>query len=279
MQHRNVSAWYNIDTEYLGIFYEETKQWKFQNGCSLHFNRKTDSFAVLNIPLQSLVNPPSCFAATYAKNKAGIEKRCSLQIRNTNSATIPAMIAPNIWILTLASTAVSTETMIICPDKAPMCIKTQMSIHILHLPLACSITSQHFHLPSHYETHQLTINISFNTVNLNVMNTSSPEFRIWQHLEYHWNGTQLHHLANIPSVPVDQLNKHMVSSNGPITPFISTDEPIDDTTSLWTLFSHTRNLCNGYSITDTCQIRDIMLLLFLVLTCQISALTLRSGST
>ena len=31
----------------------------------------------------------------------------------------------------------------------------------------------------------------------------------------------------------------MVSISGPITPFISTDESIDDTASLWTLFSNT----------------------------------------
>ena len=57
-------------------------------------------------------------------------------------------------------------------------------------------------------------------------------------LEDHWNGTQLHHLVNIPSVPIDQLYKPMVSSNGPITPFISTDDSIDDTSSLWMIFSH-----------------------------------------
>ena len=31
----------------------------------------------------------------------------------------------------------------------------------------------------------------------------------------------------------------MVSSNRPITPFMSTEESIDDTASIWTLFSHT----------------------------------------
>ena len=62
---------------------------------------------------------------------------------------------------------------------------------------------------------------------------------ISQHLENHWNGTQLHHLVNIPSVPIDQLYKHMVSSNGPITPFVTTDESIDDIASIWTLYSHT----------------------------------------
>ena len=112
-----------------------------------------------------------------------------------------------------------------------------MPIHILHLPPPCITTSKHFHLPPCCETHQLTINISLNTANLNVMNISSLEFRIWQHLEDHWNGTQLHHLVNIPSVPIDQLYK--INSNGPITPFILTNESIDDTASIWTLFSHT----------------------------------------
>ena len=129
--------------------------------------------------------------------------------------------------------------MIICPEEAPIFIKTQTPIHILCLPPTCSTASQHFHLPPNYETHHLTINISLNTANLNVMNISPPEFKIWQHLENHWNGTQLHHLVNIPSVPIDQLYKHMVSSNGPITLFMLTNESIDNTASIWTLFSHT----------------------------------------
>ena len=71
-----------------------------------------------------------------------------------------------------------------------------------------------------------------------MINISSPEFRIWQHLEDHWNGTQLYHLVNIPSVPIDQLYKHMVSSYASIAPFMATDESIDDTASIRTLFSH-----------------------------------------
>ena len=83
------------------------------------------------------------------------------------------------------------------------------------------------------------INISLNTAKLNMMNVSSPEFRIWQHSEDHWNRIQLHHLVNIPSVPIDQLYKHMSNSNGPIILLASTNETIDNTASLWTLFSHT----------------------------------------
>ena len=72
-----------------------------------------------------------------------------------------------------------------------------------------------------------------------MINISSPEFRIWQHLEDHWNETQLYHLVNIPSVPNDKCYKLMVNSNEPITPFMSTDESINDTASIWTLFSYT----------------------------------------
>ena len=165
-------------------------------------------FCSINAPLQPLANPPLCITAIYTKNKVGIEKRCSLQIRNTVSATIPTPTAPNVWILTSAPTVISTGIMIFCPEEAPRFIKTQTPIHILHLPPACSTTSQHIHLPPHYETHKLTINIYLNTANLNMINISSPEFRIWQHLEDHWNGTQLHHLVNIPSVPINQLYKH-----------------------------------------------------------------------
>ena len=133
-------------------------------------------FCSINTPIQPLANPPSCITAIYAMNKAGIQKIiCSLQIRNTNSATIPTPIAPNLWILTSAPQMASTGIMLICPYEASRFIKTQTPIHILCLPPASSTTSQHFHLPPHYENHQLMINISLNTANLNVMNVSSPD--------------------------------------------------------------------------------------------------------
>ena len=183
--------------------------------------------------------------------------------------SIPIPIAPNVWILTSAPTAVSTGIMLICPEEAPRFIQTWTPIHILQLSPACSTTSQHFHLPPCFETHELAINISLNTTNLHVIDISYPEFRIWQHLEDHWNETQLHHLVNRPSVPIDQLYKHMGSNNRPVTPFMSTDESIVDSFHLDTIFSY-RHLCNSYRIAHTYRIRDILLLLFLVPTCQIS---------
>ena len=68
---------------------------------------------------------------------------------------------------------------------------------------------------------------------------SSPESWVWQHLENHWNKSQLHKLADVPTVPVAQLYKHMINNNRPILLFNLADESIDDTASIWTLFFHT----------------------------------------
>ena len=73
--------------------------------------------------------------------------------------------------------------------------------------------------------------------NCNMVNMSSLDFHIWQHLKDDRNETQLHHLSSIPSVPIAQLYKHMISGIKPITSF--TSESTDDTESIWTLFSHT----------------------------------------
>ena len=165
--------------------------------------------------------------------------RCLLQIRNTNSISIPMAIAPNVWILTSAPSAATTGIALICPKVATRSITLWKPINILLLPPTCNTTSPHFHLPPCYETQALTISISLNTANLNIINISSLDFCIWQHLEDHWKESQLHHLAKIPSVPIVQLYKHMISSNEPITLFTSPDESIADMASRWTPFSHT----------------------------------------
>ena len=90
-----------------------------------------------------------------------------------------------------------------------------------------------------YEHPALTVNISLDMANLNVVNISSLDFHIWQHLKDHRNETQVHHLFSIPSVPIAQLYKNMISGLKTITHFTSPNESIDDTDSIWTLFSHT----------------------------------------
>ena len=63
-------------------------------------------------------------------------------------------------------------------------------------------------------------------------------FWIWQHLEKHQNERQLQSLASIPSVPVEQLYRHMAKGIQHM-PFTSPEESTGDTDSIWTLFSHT----------------------------------------
>ena len=68
-------------------------------------------------------------------------------IWNTNSISIPMSIAPNVWILTSAPSAVTTGITLICHEVATRSITLQKPIHILQLPPACSANSPYFHLP------------------------------------------------------------------------------------------------------------------------------------
>ena len=129
--HGNFSACYNINNRYLGIMYDETKAVEILEEQFNTCQKANGQFFSLNTPLQPLGNPPTCIAALYTKDKAGIKKRCSLQIRKANSVSIPTTIAPNVWILTSAPTAVLMGIILTCPEEAPQFLKTQRPIHIL----------------------------------------------------------------------------------------------------------------------------------------------------
>ena len=61
-------------------------------------------------------------------------------------------------------------------------------------------------------------------------------------------------------MPLDVLYKQMITSNGPVNPFISIDESTGETVSVWTLFSHTGVYVMAIGIAYTSRIRDILLL-------------------
>ena len=46
-------------------------------------------------------------------------------------------------------------------------------------------------------------------------------------------------MADVPTIPVAHLYRYMINNIRPILPFQLADESIDDTGSIWTLFSHT----------------------------------------
>ena len=76
-----------------------------------------DSFVNIYAPIQLLANPPSWITALYTKNAATISTRCSLQVRKTQSISIPLQIALNVWILTTATSRVTTAITLICPGE------------------------------------------------------------------------------------------------------------------------------------------------------------------
>ena len=163
-----------------------------------------------------------------------------MQVRKAHTVSIPTSIAPNVWIITSAPSTVMKGMTPVCPEGPTKLITLWKPIHILHLPPACRATLPYFCLLPHYEPTIVTLNISLEVGNLNMMNISVLDFCIWQHLENHQNETHLQHLASIPLVPVNQLYKHMISGIKHITPFTSPEESTGDTVSIWTLFSHKR---------------------------------------
>ena len=236
--HGNYSLHYDIGNKYLSITLDEIIVIEILEDQFQTYKRANGQFYILNAPVLPLANPPTCLSPLYTKKKNSIMKRCSLQVKKANSISIPTSIAPNAWIITSSPTAAPAGITLICPGEASRVIMPQTPVHILRLQSACSATSQHFHLPPQYKSHDVSINISLNTANLNVVNIPAPELRIWKHLKDIQNRASLQHLSNIPSVSFDNLYKQMITTNGPMNPFLSTDKTTRETVSVWTLFSH-----------------------------------------
>ena len=98
-------------------------------------------------------------------------------------------------------------------------------------------------------------------------------FHIWQHLEKHWNESQLQHLTSIPSTPVGQLYSHMTTDIQHIIPFTSPEESTGDTDSIWTLFLHTGVYVMAIGSIIPVELGIFCCYFLLVSTCQISVLT------
>ena len=50
----------------------------------------------------------------------------------------------------------------------------------------------------------MMMNVSLDTANINAVNISTPDFRIWQHFNSNWTSSHLQKLGNVPVVPVTQ---------------------------------------------------------------------------
>ena len=94
--HGNFTAWYDVSTQYLGVTQDETMAVEISQHQFHICQEANGQFCNVYAPQQPLANHPSCITALYAKNAASISTRCSLQVRKTQSISIPLSIAPNV---------------------------------------------------------------------------------------------------------------------------------------------------------------------------------------
>ena len=196
--HGNFSAYYDIDTKYLGITKDAVMVVELSTTQFWVCQEANGQFCSITTPFQPLANPPSCIAALYARSTADITSQCSLQIRKASDINLPMQISPDVWILTTPLSTPASTIMLICPEKAIETIIIRKPVHIVKLPMACSATSSNFNLPPRYETPNLDVNVSINMANLHMINISALDFCIWQHLRNNRSEMQLQHLTTIP---------------------------------------------------------------------------------
>ena len=81
--HRNYSAHYDIKTRYFRVTKDATMGLELSTAQFLTCQQANGQFCHISTPFQPLANPPTCIAALYAKSKATIISKCSLQLHKT----------------------------------------------------------------------------------------------------------------------------------------------------------------------------------------------------
>ena len=156
-----------------------------------------------------------------------------------------SQLTPNVWNLIAPPSVATNKISLICPGEATQFIEVRKPIHILHLPTACSAASSHFHLLSHYENAALEVNISLDMANLNMINISSLNIWVWQHLDKHWESATTFGQHNLSSIRTT-LQPHNYRHSTHYIPFIYRVNR-RYRFNLDTVLTY-RSLCDGYRI-------------------------------
>ena len=164
--HGNYSACYDINTRYFRVTKDATMGLELSTTQFQTCQQANGQFCYISTPFQPLANPLTCIAALYAKSKASITSKCSLQLCKTTTTALPTQIMLDVWILTNPAMARVNTITLICPEKPMETIAIHQLLHVLKLPTAYSATSGHFYLPPRYETPVLNVNVSLDMANL-----------------------------------------------------------------------------------------------------------------
>ena len=113
----NYSAYYDINTRYYGVTKDATMGLELSTAQCQTCQQANGQFFHISTPFQPLANPPTCITALYAKSKASITFKCSLQLHKITTTALPTQITPHVWILTTPATAPVNTITLICPEK------------------------------------------------------------------------------------------------------------------------------------------------------------------
>ena len=269
--HGNYSAHYDINTQYFGVTTDATMGLELSPSQFEICKQANGQFCHISTPFQPLANPPTCIATLYAKSKANIESKCSLQLHKALATPLPTQVTPDVWILATPISAPTATISLICPERPMETIPVQRPLHILKLPTACSATLPNFYLPPRYETPTLNVNISLNRANICAINITALHFHIWQHMGRDHSDMDLQHLATLPSIPVHKIYQHLLNSFS--TPNAIQHEAIRRFRHFVESIQPPRDIRFSFRISFTSWNCIFLLLLLLVLTCHISAPT------
>ena len=83
----------------------------------------------------------------------------------------------------------------------------------------------------------MVMNVSLDTANINAINISTLDFRIWQHVGSNWTPSHLQELTYVPEVPVTQLYRYMINASELIHLFYIKDDG-EESSLVWTILKH-----------------------------------------
>ena len=201
---------YTLDTKYLGVTYDRTKAMDIPEEQFKSYKEANRQFCPLTTPLQTLTNPPSYVTAPYTKNSREIDRLCELTTKAQPELYLPIPLTSNVWAIISSPFKQQPPVTVICPTRPATLIHISPPIHVLKLEPACSVTSQHFHLPPKYEETHVTLNLSIYNANLDVINISSALFRITQHIPPVQQQETLEKLAALPPVPIKRITMELM---------------------------------------------------------------------
>ena len=126
-----------------------------------------------------------CYSPICQNNQV-IKEQCSLVISHMPCTYVPIAVTSYLWIIPSNLQTQGSTMTIIYPDKTTSTVLLLPPFHISRLSPACSATSNYFHLLPHYEDHFMVMNVSLDTTNINAINISTLDFRMWQYFNRNW---------------------------------------------------------------------------------------------